>query len=145
MGHFRTVKVNALAINVPFQPVWTILLEYGAAVFVYLVVIIATSRRENPRWRVLVVAIQVEPQPEDEVFAVVSAIRGVRHLGVPILVIVSLPNFNRLAWHYFGSYSRDKFIYNTGNKRMFTARKRSYGKVMFLHLSVILFTGSRGV
>ena len=28
---------------------------------------------------------------------------------------------------------------------MFTARKRSCGKVMFLHLSVILFTGGRGV
>ena len=30
-------------------------------------------------------------------------------------------------------------------KKIFTARKQSCGKVMFLHLSVILFTGERGV
>ena len=84
--HFNSLSIS---LNIPLQ--------YGAAVFVYLVIIIAPSLREDPGRRVLVVAVQVQPQAEDEVLTVIPAIRGVRHLGVPILVIVSLPNFNRLA------------------------------------------------
>ena len=41
-------------------------------------------------------------------------------------------NEGRIVWNYFNRYTASKLV---------TARKRNCGKVMILHLSVILFTG----